>query len=44
MKFDPRLDNLLSMADEEAHTKLRAKLMPGVCIAVRTADARLTDA
>lgn len=31
MKFDPRLDNLLSMADEDAHTKLRAKLMPGVC-------------
>lgn len=31
MKFDPRVDNLLSMSDEKAHTELRAKLMPGVC-------------
>ena len=31
MKFDPRLDNLLSMSDEKAHAELRAKLMPGVC-------------
>jgi len=30
MKFDPRLDNLLSMSDEKAHSELRAKLMPGV--------------
>ena len=30
MKFDPRMDNLLSMSDEKAHTELRAKLMPGV--------------
>ncbi|KAL8718764.1 MAG: hypothetical protein Q9181_008159, partial [Wetmoreana brouardii] len=29
MKFDPRLDNLLSMSDEKAHAELRAKLMPG---------------
>ncbi|KIW24422.1 uncharacterized protein PV07_10136 [Cladophialophora immunda] len=29
MKFDPRRDNLLSMADEKAHTDLRTKLMPG---------------
>ncbi|KKY14442.1 putative cytochrome p450 [Phaeomoniella chlamydospora] len=29
MKFDPRMDNLLSMSDEKAHTELRAKLMPG---------------
>lgn len=30
MKFDPRLDNLLSMSDEKAHATLRTKLMPGV--------------
>lgn len=30
MKFDPRLDNLLSMSDEKAHSELRAKVMPGV--------------
>ena len=30
MKFDPRLDNLLSMSDEKAHAELRTKLMPGV--------------
>jgi hypothetical protein len=31
MKFDPRVDNLLSMQDEKAHKELREKLMPGVC-------------
>lgn len=31
MKFDPRADNLLSMADEKNHADLRTKLMPGVC-------------
>src|SRR5882757_5806697 len=34
MKFDPRRDNLLSMADEKAHADLRSKLMPGVRIAL----------
>lgn len=29
MKFDPRIDNLLSERDEKRHTELRAKLMPG---------------
>ncbi|ETI22274.1 hypothetical protein G647_06347 [Cladophialophora carrionii CBS 160.54] len=29
MKFDPRQDNILSMADEKAHAELRAKVMPG---------------
>jgi len=29
MKFDPRHDNLLSIADEKSHSELRAKLMPG---------------
>jgi hypothetical protein len=32
MKFDPRMDNLLSMSDEKAHAALRAKLMPGVSL------------
>jgi hypothetical protein len=30
MKFDPRQDNILSMADEKAHAELRTKVMPGV--------------
>jgi cytochrome P450 len=29
MKFDPRIDNLLSEQDEKRHAELRAKLMPG---------------
>ncbi|KAJ9606749.1 hypothetical protein H2200_008758 [Cladophialophora chaetospira] len=29
MKFDPRQDNILSMADEKAHAELRTKVMPG---------------
>jgi cytochrome P450 len=47
MKFDPRHDNILSMADEKAHAELRAKVMPGVCNSLLQArfrrDARLTD-
>lgn len=30
MKFDPRVDNVLSLQDEEQHAKLRAQLIPGV--------------
>jgi hypothetical protein len=30
MKFDPRVDNILSMQDEKGHKELREKLMPGV--------------
>jgi hypothetical protein len=30
MKFDPTRDNLFSMRDEVAHTKLRAKMAAGV--------------
>jgi hypothetical protein len=30
MKFDPRIDNLLSERDERRHAELRAKMMPGV--------------
>lgn len=30
MKFDPTRDNLVSMRDETAHTKLRAKMAAGV--------------
>jgi cytochrome P450 len=29
MKFDPRINNLLSEQDEKRHAELRAKLMPG---------------
>lgn len=29
MKFDPRINNLLSEQDEKRHADLRAKLMPG---------------
>src|SRR5436305_13065498 len=29
MKFDSRVDNLLSMTDKKQHAELRAKLMPG---------------
>jgi cytochrome P450 len=29
MKFDPRIDNLLSERNEKRHAELRAKLMPG---------------
>lgn len=32
MKFDPRIDNLLSERDEKRHTDLRAKMMPGVSL------------
>jgi hypothetical protein len=39
MKFDPRMDNLLSMSDEKAHAALRAKLMPGVSIQTIWASA-----
>jgi hypothetical protein len=30
MKFDPTRDNLFSMRDEVAHTKLRSKMAAGV--------------
>ena len=30
MRFDPTRDNLFSMRDEAAHTKLRSKLAAGV--------------
>ena len=30
MKFDPARDNLFSMRDEVAHTKLRSKMAAGV--------------
>jgi len=30
MKFDPTRDNLFSMRDDSAHTKLRAKMAAGV--------------
>jgi hypothetical protein len=30
MKFDPSRDNLFSMRDEIAHTKLRSKMAAGV--------------
>jgi hypothetical protein len=30
MKFDPRLDNVLSEKDEKRHAQLRAKMMAGV--------------
>lgn len=30
MRFDPARDNLLSMRDDEAHTKLRNKMAAGV--------------
>ena len=30
MKFDSRLDNVLSERDEKRHAELRAKMMPGV--------------
>ena len=30
MKFDPTRDNLFSMRDEVAHTRLRAKMAAGV--------------
>jgi hypothetical protein len=29
MKFDPRVDNLLSMKDGKRHAELGAKLLPG---------------
>lgn len=32
MKFDPRIDNLLSERDEKRHNELRAKMMPGVSL------------
>lgn len=32
MKFDPTRDNLFSMRDEVAHTKLRAKMAAGVSL------------
>jgi hypothetical protein len=32
MKFDPTRDNLFSMRDERAHTKLRAKMAAGVSL------------
>jgi hypothetical protein len=31
MKFDLRVNNILSMQDEKGHKELREKLMPGVC-------------
>lgn len=30
MKFDPRVDNILSMTDEVKHAEMRNKLIPGV--------------
>ena len=30
MKFDPRINNLLSEQDEVRHAELRAKMMPAV--------------
>ena len=32
MKFDPTRDNLFSMRDEVAHTKLRSKMAAGVSL------------
>ena len=43
MKFDPRVDNILSMQDERGHKELREKLMPGVFwIAMQVIGVQLT--